>query len=122
MPSCITPEALLKTRKAFLTTRKSLLNSEIPDMEKSRKKSTVILGIVLLVAVFYLGYRVVESRQHMSSLTEKATENDVRTVAIVHAEHLPAQETIQLPGTIEAWCQAPIYAQVSGYVKIWHKD
>ena len=91
-------------------------------MEKSRKKSTVILGIVLLVSVFYLGYRVVESRQHMSSLTEKATENDVRTVAIVHAEHLPAQETIQLPGTIEAWFQAPIYAQVSGYVKMWHKD
>ena len=91
-------------------------------MEKSRKKSTVILGIVLLVAVFYLGYRVVESRQHMSSLTEKATENDVRTVAIVKAEPLPAQETIQLPGTIQAWFQAPIYAQVSGYVKMWHKD
>ena len=91
-------------------------------MEKSRKKSTVIIAIVLFVSVFYLGYRVVESRKHMDSLTEKATENDVRTVAIVQAEHLPAQETIQLPGTIEAWFHAPIYAQVSGYVKMWHKD
>ncbi|MDN5881948.1 MAG: efflux RND transporter periplasmic adaptor subunit [Nitrosospira sp.] len=43
-------------------------------------------------------------------------------MAIVHAEHLPAQETIQLPGTVQAWFQAPIYAQVSGYVKMWHKD
>ena len=91
-------------------------------MEKSRKKSTVVIAIVLLVSVFYLGYRVVESRNHTDSLTEKAMENDVRTVAIVHAEPLPAQETIQLPGTIEAWFQAPIYAQVSGYVKMWHKD
>ena len=90
-------------------------------MEKSSKKSIVILAIVLRLSV-YLGYRVIESRNHMDSLTEKAMENDVRTVAIVHAEHLPAQETIQLPGTIQAWFQAPIYAQVSGYVKMWHKD
>jgi RND family efflux transporter MFP subunit len=105
-----------------MATRKSLLNSEIPDMEKSRKKSTVIIAIILLVSVVYLGYRVVESRKDTASLTKQAMENDVPSVAIVHAEHLPAQETIKLPGTIEAWFQAPIYAQVSGYVKMWHKD
>lgn len=89
-------------------------------MKKSSQKIIVILAIVL--GVVYLGYRVIESRKHMDSLTEKAMENDVRTVAIIQAEHLPAQETIQLPGTIQAWFQAPIYAQVSGYVKMWHKD
>ena len=31
-------------------------------------------------------------------------------------------ETITLPGNIQAWFQAPIYAQVSGYVKMWYKD
>ena len=34
----------------------------------------------------------------------------------------PSTETITLPGNIEAWFQAPIYAQVSGYVKMWYKD
>ena len=89
-------------------------------MKKSSQKIIVILAIVL--GVVYLGYRVIESRNHMDSLTEKAMENDVRTVAIIQAEHMPAQETIKLPGTIQAWFQAPIYAQVSGYVKMWHKD
>jgi RND family efflux transporter MFP subunit len=89
-------------------------------MKKSSQKIIVILAVVL--GVIYLGYRVIESRKHMDSLTEKAMENDVRTVAIIQPEHLPAQETIQLPGTIQAWFQAPIYAQVSGYVKMWHKD
>ncbi|PTR06728.1 RND family efflux transporter MFP subunit [Nitrosospira sp. Nsp5] len=89
-------------------------------MKKSSQKGIVILAVVL--GVVYLGYRVMESRNHMDSLTEKAMQNDVRTVAIVKAEHLPAQETIQLPGTIQAWFQAPIYAQVSGYVKMWHSD
>ncbi len=31
-------------------------------------------------------------------------------------------ETITLPGNIQAWFEAPIYAQVSGYVKMWYKD
>ena len=89
-------------------------------MKKSSQKSIVILGVVL--GVVYMGYRVIESRDHMDSLTEQATENNMPSVAIVQATSLPAKETIQLPGTIQAWFQAPIYAQVSGYVKMWHKD
>jgi RND family efflux transporter MFP subunit len=91
-------------------------------MEKLSKKNTVIIAILLLVFLFYLGYRVIESRKDMTSLKEQAMENDVPSVAIVQATPLPAKETIQLPGTIQAWFQAPIYAQVSGYVKMWHKD
>ena len=34
----------------------------------------------------------------------------------------PRQRTLTLPGNIEAWYQAPIYAQVSGYVSHWYKD
>lgn len=89
-------------------------------MEKSKQKSMMILVIVL--GVIYMGYRIIESERDMASLTEKAIENDTPTVAIVYAKPLPATETIKLPGTIQAWFQAPIYAQVSGYVKMWHKD
>jgi RND family efflux transporter MFP subunit len=35
---------------------------------------------------------------------------------------LPSTETVTLPGNIQAWYEAPIYAQVSGYVKMWYKD
>ena len=34
----------------------------------------------------------------------------------------PAQRTLTLPGNIDAWYEAPIYAQVSGYVSHWYKD
>ena len=27
-----------------------------------------------------------------------------------------------LPGNVEAWYQAPLYARVNGYVKMWYKD
>ncbi|WP_244441319.1 MULTISPECIES: efflux RND transporter periplasmic adaptor subunit [Methylosinus] len=41
---------------------------------------------------------------------------------MLKAQSGPPFETLTLPGNIEAWFQAPIYAQVSGYVKAWHKD
>ena len=34
----------------------------------------------------------------------------------------PASQTVSLPGNIKAWYTAPIYAQVSGYVRKWYVD
>ncbi len=41
---------------------------------------------------------------------------------MVYPQPGPATQTLDLPGTIDAWYQSPIYAQVSGYVKGWYKD
>ena len=43
-------------------------------------------------------------------------------MAVVTPKPVAPTETITLPGNIQAWFQAPIYAQVSGYVKMWYKD
>ncbi|MEJ1975926.1 MAG: efflux RND transporter periplasmic adaptor subunit [Acetobacteraceae bacterium] len=34
----------------------------------------------------------------------------------------PPQRKLTLPGDLDAWYEAPIYAQVSGYVSHWYKD
>jgi RND family efflux transporter MFP subunit len=63
------------------------------------------------------------ARHHASTLLQQETlENAVPTVAVSNPQPGPPTETIVLPGNIEAWFQAPIYAQVSGYVKMWYKD
>ena len=56
------------------------------------------------------------------SLQAKTLEDAVPTVAVVNPKPGPPSETITLPGNIQAWFEAPIYAQVSGYVKMWYKD
>lgn len=90
-------------------------------MGKLNQKNMMVLAIALGVVV-YMGYRVLESRQNMVALKEKAIENDTPMVAITYPKPLPTTETIKLPGTIQAWFEAPIYAQVSGYVKMWYAD
>ena len=81
------------------------------------------LGIaVILLCASYVGYRLYEGRIEAAVLRETTLERAVPTVAVTRATPLPPNETITLPGNIQAWYEAPIYAQVSGYVKMWYKD
>ena len=75
-----------------------------------------------LLFLFYLGYRVYEAKSSAAALQAKTTEDSIPTVAIVNPKPGDPSETITLPGNITAWFEAPIYAQVSGYVKMWYKD
>jgi RND family efflux transporter MFP subunit len=79
------------------------------------------ISVILLVAL-YLGYRSYESSLNAAVLHNETVENAVPTVAIIHPKPVDPNETITLPGNIQAWFEAPIYAQVSGYVKMWYKD
>jgi membrane fusion protein, multidrug efflux system len=43
-------------------------------------------------------------------------------VQVISPKPGPESRTLTLPAEIDAWYQAPIYAQVSGYVSAWLKD
>lgn len=78
-----------------------------------------VCGLALVVAC---GYVVVE-RLHASHEVRTTTAyNAVPDVEVVTPEPGAKTLAITLPGTIDAWYQAPIYPQASGYVKMWYKD
>jgi RND family efflux transporter MFP subunit len=85
-----------------------------------RRKLVTISAILL--CVLYLGYRIYDSKSDAALLREHTLEEAVTTVAVINPKPGAQTETITLPGNVQAWFQAPIYAQVSGYVKMWYKD
>ena len=87
-----------------------------------RLRGKFVALTMLIVFLFYVGYRIYETKSDAAALQVKTHEDAVPTVAIVHPKPADATETITLPGNITAWFEAPIYAQVSGYVKMWYKD
>jgi RND family efflux transporter MFP subunit len=88
-----------------------------PNLRGKNKQYTVAVGVLALLVFVFL------ARKHEADAIRKETlENAVPTVSITGAKPGAATETITLPGNIEAWFQAPIYGQVSGYVKMWYKD
>ncbi|HYZ72301.1 MAG TPA: efflux RND transporter periplasmic adaptor subunit [Chthoniobacterales bacterium] len=44
------------------------------------------------------------------------------TVTVVHPGKVSSTVTLDLPGQLQAYTDAPIFAQTSGYVKAWHFD
>jgi RND family efflux transporter MFP subunit len=90
-------------------------------MMKTLSGRRVVFSAILL-CVLYLGYRTHESRSDAALLREKTLERAIPTVAVVSPKPVPATETITLPGNIVGWYEAPIYARVTGYVKMWYKD
>jgi RND family efflux transporter MFP subunit len=43
-------------------------------------------------------------------------------VSVVHPEKVSTAPSVQLPGQTQAYTDAPIFAQTSGYLKAWHFD
>ena len=76
----------------------------------------------ILLCVFYLVLRILASGDDATALLKKTIEDAVPTVAVVHPTLGATTETITLPGNIVGWFEAPIYARVTGYVKMWYKD
>jgi RND family efflux transporter MFP subunit len=97
-----------------------LAKRRVLDMKTSRAKHLAILTV--LICLLYLGYRTYETNLDAAALREMALERAVPTVAITHAKPAEPSDTITLPGNIQAWFEAPMYAQASGYVKMWYKD
>src|SRR5258707_2708360 len=79
----------------------------------------VVAGIVALLDVV-TGIR---AREDSSAKLREWTENQaVPSVAVVLPDAKVLNATIDLPGRLEAYYRAPIFARVSGYLKNWSAD
>lgn len=78
-------------------------------------------GLVVLaaLAVYGLITRSATTEKLEQQATQAASE---QTVTVVKSERLPAAVTVELPGQTQAYIQAPVFAQTSGYLKKWYFD
>src|SRR5450631_1049192 len=86
------------------------------------RRLALIGGAVALLAIavvaYGLGTRAAQSAR-LHDLTEALA---VPVVAVVAPTGLKNDATLDLPGRLQAYIQAPIYARVPGYLKSWKHD
>ncbi len=75
------------------------------------------LGLALMVAATGIWMRV----GHAHAL-QKEVESQHVTVQVVRPQFGPTDEELVLPGDVRADVDAPIYARVNGYLRVWHTD
>jgi RND family efflux transporter MFP subunit len=82
-----------------------------------------LLGLAfVVVAMGLVAFGLVSRAAQNAHLRELATEQAVPTVAVVAPSAAPNDAVLELPGRLEAYIRAPIYARVPGYLKSWRYD
>ncbi|MEO6803096.1 MAG: efflux RND transporter periplasmic adaptor subunit [Granulicella sp.] len=96
-------------------------NSSAPPVVS--KRSVVLVVIVVLIVAVVLAITGILPRMHAEKkLVEDTNSMAVpQVLAITLKQGDPAQEIV-LPGNIQAFRDAPIYARTSGYLKQWFVD
>ena len=92
--------------------------SQIPG-EKPGENSSSQPGVAALIGLAAVGMAVRSSRKH--SLQPQSNETFETTVTVVHPGKVWRAIPV-LPGQTQAFTDAPIFAQTSGYLKQWRFD
>ncbi|HEY1736566.1 MAG TPA: efflux RND transporter periplasmic adaptor subunit, partial [Methylovirgula sp.] len=92
------------------------------ESRKLGRRASLYFGVAALVAAFVAVSGVTSREKTETDLKKWTHERAVPTVMIVNPTHSSAEQTLVLPGQVEAWYAAPLHARVSGYVKMWYKD
>lgn len=93
---------------------------ETPVTRYPKARLLAIAVAAAVAGLVMLG--IVQRHANIAELQDVANESSVPPVQVIQPMPGPPTRSMTLPGNIRAWYSAPIYAQVSGYVKKWYKD
>lgn len=93
-----------------------------PHPPVSRRKLGIV-GIVALIGAGLIVATGIRAREDSSAKLKEWTDAQaVPTVAVALPSARALNPTIDLPGRMEAYSRAPIFARVNGYLKSWSAD
>ena len=98
-----------------------------PSMTETHKKSSLGRTVALaLVAVVVIGLLVasgiIPRLRSRKALAAETSELAAPSVLVIQPKRSAPTQEILLPGNIQAFVDAPIYARTNGYLKNWYFD
>jgi membrane fusion protein (multidrug efflux system) len=96
----------------------------LPDQPSpvSRRKLGLFGAAAVIVAILVVITGIRAREEASSRLRDWTDDQAIPSVAVVQPDARALSDTIDLPGRIEAYYRAPIFARVSGYLKSWNVD
>jgi RND family efflux transporter MFP subunit len=83
-------------------------------------------SLLLVTVALILGsliFRGIEGRAHAESLLAQRTEeNAIPSVHVIHPKRGALAGELVLPGNMQAFTDAPVYARTNGYLRHWYVD
>ena len=79
-------------------------------------------GVFALLAIAVVAYGIGSRTSQNSRLHDLTEAQALPVVALVTPTHVENESGLDLPGRLQAYISAPIYARVPGYLKDWKHD
>lgn len=101
-------------------------NAGKPGKIASWRGGAATTTLLFTLVVFLAGFAVISGiagREHANAqLAEETQELAIPTVSVIHPKPAAPQQEIILPGNVQPYMDAPIYARTNGYLKKWYAD
>jgi len=93
-----------------------------PQAGKTRRRLIIAGTIALTAAGALVANGLVSRARSKQELVQWTNAQAIPTVALAQITHDDAGQSLILPGNIQPYNKAAIYARVNGYLKSWNKD
>lgn len=89
---------------------------------KVQFKTLSLMGLSVVIALVVAGAGIWKRRDHEAAVAKWTEAAAVPTVSVVTPINDASDPELVLPGDVQAWYEASVYARVSGYLKNWYFD
>jgi RND family efflux transporter MFP subunit len=96
--------------------------SSAPAQIPSRRRLVLIGAAALVLAGAVAATGIIQRADSARDVAQWTDKQVVPTVALAKLERGDAHQTLTLPGSIQPYNKASLYARVNGYLKSWSKD
>lgn len=97
-----------------------MFESSSPKVSRGLLWTMLVLGAA--IAIFVVASGIGARQSDAGRLSERAQTQAVMTVNVIAPSPATGSASLDLPGRIEAFSKALIYARISGYLKSWKAD
>jgi RND family efflux transporter MFP subunit len=97
------------------------VSAPVEHLDQTRRLKRLAF-YVLLVAIVVAGWGIFTRLQARTELAHRTEAAAVATVVVIKPHHGEGGNELVLPGDVQPYTDAPIYARTSGYLKRWYAD
>ena len=96
--------------------------SDVAKTLPRSRRSWIVAGALLLMFAGIFTYGIISRVRHAATVRAETTQMSLPSVSIAIPERSAPLQEIVLPGNVQPFTSAPIYARTNGYLKTWYAD
>lgn len=102
--------------------RERMQNASPPSSPSGKLTGFIVLLLIVAAVALVVIWGISNRGKANAQLSQETRDLAIPTVSVVHPKLGAPQQEIVIPGDMEPYKDAPIFARTSGYLKTWYAD